>query len=105
MNTTIIQRVKEIIEKYEMSITSLSGKIGIVQTTLNRQLSGETSSMPVSTIEAILHYFPNVSAEWLLRGEGSMLKSKENIERGTTGKICGEIEVDENGYVRIKLLK
>lgn len=102
MNTSINQRIKQVIEKYNISITALSNRIDIVQTTLNRQLSGETSSIPVSTIEAILHYFSDVSAEWLLRGEGSMLKSENGETSNNGGNAKLSFYVDKNGFLKLK---
>lgn len=99
METTVIQRIKKIIDVNGMSITALSKKINIVQTTLNRQLNGDTSSIPVGTIEAILHYFPEVSAEWLLRGEGEMIKGKNSIPKSFDAKI----EIDNEGCLKIKI--
>lgn len=100
METTIIQRIKKLIDANNMSITSLSKKINIVQTTLNRQLNGDTSSIPIGTIEAILHYFPEISAEWLLRGEGAMIKgdNEAKVESGRKFVVC----VDENGFLKLE---
>lgn len=55
-----------------ISITALSKAINIPQATLNRQISGN-SSITANTIESILTYFEDLSAEWLLRGKGEML--------------------------------
>ena len=44
------------------------------QTTLGRQLKGE-QALSAKLIEGFLHVFPDISAEWLLRGEGEMYKS------------------------------
>lgn len=100
METTIIQRIKKLIDANNMSITSLSKKINIVQTTLNRQLNGDTSSIPIGTIEAILHYFPEISAEWLLRGEGAMIKgdNEAKVESGRKFVVC----VDKDGYLKLE---
>lgn len=99
MKTTITQRIKELIDFKEMSINSFSKKINIVQTTLNRQINGDTSSIPVGTIEAILHYFPEISAEWLLRGEGEMMKGANYIPKSFDAKI----EIDNEGCLKIKV--
>lgn len=77
MESTVLQRIKSIIEKSNISITTLSKEFGVVQTTLNRQLKGDVA-LSCSTIEAILHYFEDISAEWLLRGEGSMYRITED---------------------------
>lgn len=74
MESSIYQRIKEVLDLNDVSITQLSKSINIVQTTLNRQFNG-TSQLAYSTIEAFLHYFPSLSPEWLLTGEGDMLKS------------------------------
>lgn len=44
------------------------------QTTLGRQLKGE-QALSAKLIEGFLHVFPDISAEWLLRGEGNIYKS------------------------------
>lgn len=43
MENTIIQRIREILDKYELSVTSLAKKLCMSQPTLNRQLTGENS--------------------------------------------------------------
>lgn len=76
MENSVVQRVKKVLFNYSISVTQLSKDIGIAQTTLNRQLTGE-GQLPVSTIEAILEHFTDVSVSWLMKGEGSMLKSEQ----------------------------
>ena len=71
MEEFVYQRIKEVIENNGVSITKLSSELGLSQTTLNRQVTG-VSALSSSVIEAILTYFPNLSAEWLLRGKGEM---------------------------------
>lgn len=71
----ISERLQKVLSLISISVTQLSEKIGVVQTTLNRQLNGE-SRIPVATIEAILQYYPDISGDWLLTGKGSMLKSE-----------------------------
>ena len=45
----------------------------MAQTTLNTQLRGE-SALSVLVVVKILEIFPDISAEWLLRGEGEMYR-------------------------------
>ena len=71
MEEFVYQRIKDVIENNGVSITKLSSELGLSQTTLNRQVTG-VSALSSSVIEAILTYFPNLSAEWLLRGKGEM---------------------------------
>lgn len=76
MENAVVQRIKSLIESDGISITSLSKSIGIPQPTLNRQINGD-SSMNLLTINSILNYYKDVSAEWLMRGEGSVKKEDD----------------------------
>lgn len=67
----ILERIKELIFIKEYNVSSFAKKIGIGQTTLNTYL--KYNRYPAyETIHAILYTFPDVSAEWLMRGEGDM---------------------------------
>lgn len=50
---------------------------GLKQNTVWDQIKGK-SKISADTITAILAFFPNVSAEWLLRGTGEMYLKEEN---------------------------
>lgn len=71
----MVSRIKEIISFYGLSDRQFAIKCGIKQNTLSRQLSG-TSDVSIYTINSILDKFEDVSAEWLMRGVGLMLKSE-----------------------------
>lgn len=65
----INQRIKEVLQKNDLSVTAFSKEVGLPQATVNRQLNGD-ARVSVGTIKAFLLKFKNVSAEWLLRGVG-----------------------------------
>lgn len=67
----ILQRIRELIDAKECNVSSFAKKIGIGQTTLNTYLKYDRYPA-YETLHAILHTFPDVSAEWLMRGEGDM---------------------------------
>ncbi len=67
----INQRIKEVLQKNDLSVTAFSKEVGLPQATVNRQLNGD-ARVSVDTIKAFLHRFRDVSAEWLLRGVGDM---------------------------------
>ena len=73
MKDAVLQRVKELIEYKNVSINAFSKLISIEQTTLNNQIIGKRA-LSLDVILSIIDLIPEVSAEWLLRGEGSMLK-------------------------------
>ena len=77
----MINRIKEVIALSGLSDRAFAIKCGIKQNTLSRQFGG-VSEVSASTINAILDNYEEISAEWLLRGKGSMLLQKEETEPG-----------------------
>lgn len=65
----IVQRIKELVEEKfgARGATSFAKAIGVEQVTLSRYLNG-SRSVSLEVVNAILNTFPEVSAEWLLRG-------------------------------------
>jgi hypothetical protein len=70
----MLERLKEVIAAKSSSILDFSNKIGVPQTTLNNQIKSPRG-ISVSVILLTLHTYPDVSAEWLLRGKGKMILS------------------------------
>lgn len=72
----ILTRLKEIITFSGLSVRAFSIKCGISQTTLDKQVKG-LRSVSLETIIGTLYAFPEISSEWLMRGDGEMLKQQE----------------------------
>lgn len=66
----IVQRIKDLVEEKfgARGATSFAKAIGVEQVTLSRYLNG-SRSVSLDVVNAILNTFPDVSAEWLLRGQ------------------------------------
>lgn len=80
------ERVNELLISQSLSVRKLSEQIGVPQKTLNNQVNvSNPALLTLETILLILERFPNVSTEWLLRGNGSMfLDEKESSSNGDT---------------------
>lgn len=76
MEATIYQRVKLVLEDKSISVNALSKQINVAQATLNPQLRGDRT-LAANIVEKILTAFPDVSAEWLMRGIGSMYSNQD----------------------------
>lgn len=76
MEDTVRERIMSIIKDGNFSINSLSDGDKTLQRRLNRQIN-EGASITFETISSILEKFPDVSAEWLIRGSGSMKKEED----------------------------
>lgn len=76
MEATIYQRVKLVLEDKSISVNALSKQINVAQATLNPQLRGDRT-LAANIVEKILTAFPDVSAEWLMRGIGTMYSNQD----------------------------
>lgn len=76
MEETIYQRVKLVLENKSISVNALSKQINVAQATLNPQLRGDRT-LAANIVAKILDAFPDVSAEWLMRGVGTMYSNQD----------------------------
>lgn len=67
----ILLRIKQLIESKGFVVNSFAREIGIAQSTLCTYFTKDRYPS-YETIHAILYRFSDVSAEWLMRGEGNM---------------------------------
>lgn len=73
-SSNINDRISDILIHYRLSETALSKLIGMVQKTVNLQIKGK-SSLSASLLCSIAAQFPDISMEWLIRGNGPMFLS------------------------------
>ena len=91
----ILQRIKDLINAKGFNVNSFAHEIGIAQTTLSTYFKKDRFPA-YETLHSILAAFPDVSAEWLMRGEGSMYITDDlPIFRGD------ETEDEENVHVAL----
>lgn len=69
---TVNERISIFLKSKRYSVNALSKELDVGQRTLNNQLTGVTS-LGCGTVCAIAERFPELSAEWLLRGIGPMI--------------------------------
>lgn len=79
MEVTIYQRIMLILEDKQVSVNALSKLVDMSQTTLNTQLKGERA-LSANVVSKVLVAFPDVSAEWLMRGVGTMYSNQDSDE-------------------------
>lgn len=76
MEVTIYQRIMLIFEDKQVSVNALSKLVDMSQTTLNTQLKGERT-LSANVVAKVLVAYPDVSAEWLMRGVGTMYSNQD----------------------------
>ena len=74
MESSIRQRIKDVLSAYNSNTNQLAGDDSNFQNRLSRQIN-HTSTISCDTISRVLAAYPEVSAEWLLRGKGEMILS------------------------------
>ena len=74
------------LDNLNLNPTQFSETINVTQQTFNRQING-TGAISIDVVYAILCKYTQVSAEWLLRGEGDMYKGE-----GSKADGVGEAE-------------
>lgn len=86
MESNVTQRVNELRNKLGLSILAFSREIKINQTTLNKQLKEDGIGVSIDTVVLILQSYPGLSAEWLMRGTGNIMRV-ENEKQLKEGKL------------------
>lgn len=81
METTVYQRIKQYLDDNQISLNGLAKTLNMNQSTVLRQVKGE-QTLSSTLVENFLNAYPDVSAEWLMRGEGTsvLCKTAESVE-------------------------
>lgn len=85
----LLGRLKAVVAYSSLSDRAFALRCGLKQPTLDKQLRG-TRSVSIETIIAVAKAFPEISADWLLCGEGEMLRSS-NKEAERISKLIDTI--------------
>lgn len=85
----IIYRIKKFMEDLDISEKDLYNGIGMGQRTVNYYLKGERAPS-LEFIEKIASTYPDLNSDWLLIGEGAMLKTGDrSIVASVDGNTIG----------------
>lgn len=90
MENTIKERITRVIAYNKLSVKRFSEIIGMPQTTVNGYTTGSREAK-IDFAVAILSNFENISAEWLMRGQGQMLRKPNGIENNISDSVVGSV--------------
>lgn len=85
------KRLKQYISTRNLSVRAFEMSIDTSNGVIRRFVDGETS-IKSETIIRILETYPDLSAEWLLRGKGEMMLSERNSLDATIAALVRRIE-------------
>lgn len=89
---TIIDRIKQIIEYLDIPVSRFCNEVGVANGFFDK-----VKSVGSDKILKILKRYPEISAEWLITGEGMMLK---NIPEETP-PVTNVTLIDNDFYINI----
>lgn len=96
----MISRIKYYIAIKGMTEKGFGASLGLSQQLIHHYMSGR-NRMPVEVVMRILEKYPEISAEWLLRGEGDYKKRlHESDVAATMTKVYEELLSDRDKRIR-----
>ena len=78
MENDVLQRVTRLYTQLGLSKSSFAREINLKQMTVNQYLNGERK-FSFEFVQAILKRYPELSAEWLIKGEGDMYNETSKV--------------------------
>lgn len=101
MDDKIKERIRLVLKEYNTNPTKLSKGDQALQRKFSRQLND--AEVTYSLIAYLLDAFPDVSAEWLIRGNGDMILSDSSVMSESEGGE-GYVTRDEFHVIADKLM-
>lgn len=81
--TTINARIKQIISLKQLTISSFSREIGLINGVTISKIINQNRKPSSKTIGRIINAFPDINYEWLVNGKGSMLNGETKLRKKT----------------------
>lgn len=78
MEKDVRDRLLEAMGKLRISAARIGAAAGVSDRTIQSQVKDENVKIPAYTLIGLLTVRPDISAEWLMRGEGEMLKTTQH---------------------------
>lgn len=102
----ITERLSSLVFMFGNSVNAFAKSIGVDTANLNKMVKGQ-QSITKKTVQKIISAYPQVSEEWLLTGEGTMLKGQQPQQYNSPNAtmVNGNNNVFNNhGYAQPKQL-
>jgi transcriptional regulator with XRE-family HTH domain len=97
---SIIERIEIIIRSKNLSPSKLADEIGVQRSGISHIMSGRNKPS-LDFILKVLDAYPEINADWLLKGEGEMAESPGLIDF----EANDEPETERKGPSKISMLK
>lgn len=107
MSTTINERIKTIIETTGINANSMANRIGVAATVIYNIIGERKSKPSFDVLKKILEEFDNIDPDWLLSGEGHMMRKPRTAAATpptNTSESIFPIVVDQSNTEMISLV-
>lgn len=88
----ITERLSSLVFMFGNSVNAFAKNIGVDTANLNKMVKGQ-QSITKKTVQKIISAYPQVSEEWLLTGEGTMLKGQQPQQYNSPNAVIGNNNV------------
>lgn len=94
-------RISATIEYADLTASAFAKKIGVKTTqAIYDLLSGKTRTLSSDILNKIASCYPTLSVEWLMTGEGEMLKP--NVQQTSSGDFSPNVVGDKNNVNNVQ---
>ena len=83
VNSQILERIKVLLNHYELSVSAFADRIGIQRSTMSHILNGRNRPS-LDFIMKVTQTYPEINLYWLIHGEGSLMRKLEGAGESPT---------------------
>jgi len=78
MKEGVVNRIKQVMEYYQMNAAVFAGEIGVQRSSISHIISGRNKPS-LDMVQRVLEKFTKVNSEWMLFGKGDMLDGTSQV--------------------------
>lgn len=98
MENDVFERLRLVLKEKDFSRKKLAEVSGLPLSTVTTNISGVPKQPSYAIIETVLYQFPDISAEWLIRGTGS--RYTKDILTGNESEEVQDIKIELSRAIR-----
>lgn len=100
----MISRIQKIIQLKKLTSSAFADKIGVPRSTISHIISGRNNPS-LEFVQKILDNFPEIRTEWLVRGEGHMLKASNTLFPDEDNDVANSVSLKKSDEVQENVLR